>query len=358
MDVSTLTREYEQSYRDMLAHSAEATLYATLEYRDLLHDFLGVEPVYLTAIRGPDVIAALPTMIKEGKYGNVLNSLPFFGSHGGVIADSRLSKGEQRNVRHDLLDALLALAGDKGCVLSTIKTSPFETDTAFYDDFSHYAYKADRLAQITVLPQGSQDLSERLMSVFEPRCRWSIKKALKQGFEISSSRKQECVERLQKLHEENIRAVGGPVKPLDFFVKALRHFPDDGQCELLCAMLGGEMVAGLLYFTFRDQVEYFTPAADPLHSSKQPNSLLIYEAMRRSVLRGVKYWNFGGTLPESTGLYMFKRSWGARDHPYHYYTLRHKEPDGFKTAPPGELASEYRWFYVMPYQGRARNGQK
>ncbi len=349
VQIKLLSEPYEGSYNNLLSYSNEATLYSTMEYRNLLKDFLDCEPYYLIAIVRNQVVGALPSMIKEGGYGPILNSLPFFGSHGGVLTDSRLPREEQVRVKLDLLEALKQLASEKKCTLSTIKTSPFEKDIAFYEDNLSYAFKTHRLTQITHLPPHTDNLSDQLMQLFEPRCRWSIRKALKQGFDIFSSRKPDHVAKLQQLHADNLRAVRGPTKPLDFFIKALRYFPNDKQCELLCAFLNDKMIAGLLYFTFKNQVEYFTPAFDLQHSSKQPNSLLIYEGMLRSVPRGVRYWNFGGTLPSSKGLYMFKKSWAARDYPYYYYTLKHRDITHFEKLSPKEILAEYEWFYVIPF---------
>lgn len=306
-----LTPEYEEGYRGLLTRSREATLYATLEYRDLLADFIGCEPVYLAYVNAGRVVGALPTMLQRGSLGNVINSLPFFGSHGGFLVDCRLGPQEKLGVKKELLSAFLELAAEKECVTSTFKTSPFEPDVGFYEHDVPHRFTADRVAQVTLLPDEADGLPDALTRRFSQRPRCSIKKALRAGITVAPSRDPRHVEALQRMHAQGMAAVGAPVKPLDFFVKALRHFPDDDQCEMLCALLDGEMIAGLLYFTFRDQVEYFTPAFDDSYSGLQPNSLLIYEGMMRSIARGVRYWNFDGTLPESTSLYLFKKQQGG-----------------------------------------------
>ena len=111
IEVRALRAADEAAYTAFLATRGEALLYHSLPYRDLLLDQLGCEAEYLVALEGGEIRGVLPTM----RSGGVLNSLPFYGSHGGVVGDGA--------------DVLLAAwderATDPTTRAATLVTNPF-----------------------------------------------------------------------------------------------------------------------------------------------------------------------------------------------------------------------------------------
>ena len=116
------------------------------------------------------------------------------------------------------------------------------------------------------------------------------------------------------------------------------------------ALMNRKRIAGLLVFYFKDTVEYFTPAFDIEYKKEQATSFLIYEAMKKSIEKGFKYWNFGGTtLPSQRDVAYFKKSWGSDEYPYYYYTMKHQEMDEIMNLKAEEILEKYKWFYVLPF---------
>ena len=89
----TILREGEDEQYDCLLRSDPHTLiYASSGYRDVLTHVLGAQAHYLVAREGGEMRAALPCFLSApGIYGAVLNSLPFYGSNGGVVPGSARS---------------------------------------------------------------------------------------------------------------------------------------------------------------------------------------------------------------------------------------------------------------------------
>lgn len=89
-----------------------AGIYHTPGYARLLESVLGCQTLYLTAHGpGPDhcgtMLAAMPLMLSApGPFGRVANSLPFYGSHGGVLVHP------EADDRQELLERLLRRAMD------------------------------------------------------------------------------------------------------------------------------------------------------------------------------------------------------------------------------------------------------
>ncbi|HEX6051408.1 MAG TPA: hypothetical protein VFZ21_19145, partial [Gemmatimonadaceae bacterium] len=86
IDVTTLTVESEPAYRDFVARTPGALVYHSLAYRDLLKEHLGCHDEYLVATDDGDVRGVLPLMWTGDDDARVYNSLPFYGSHGSVLA--------------------------------------------------------------------------------------------------------------------------------------------------------------------------------------------------------------------------------------------------------------------------------
>ena len=82
-EVRALTPADEPAYTAFLAGRPDALLYHSLPYRDLLVEHLGCQAEYLLALDGGEIRGVLPTMTRDG----VLNSLPFYGSHGGPVGE-------------------------------------------------------------------------------------------------------------------------------------------------------------------------------------------------------------------------------------------------------------------------------
>lgn len=106
-------------------------------------------------------------------------------------------------------------------------------------------------------------------------------------------------------------------------------------------------IASLLVFCFNKTIEYFTPVIDKEHRSIQPMSLIIFDAFKDAATNGYNWWNWGGTWGSQEGVHRFKKSWGAIDKPYYYYTKIYDETLLSKT--PAELLNDFPYFFVLPF---------
>jgi len=357
IDVNLLVEGDSKEYEELVKKSGAGMFYHSLKYRDLLDDFMDdARPLYLVAKRDGKIAGALPSFLKENdRLGNILNSLPFFGSIGGVLVDGELPGELQQEVREKLLGGFDELARDNGCVLSTIITSPFDKESAFYGEMTP-DFGDTRTCQIVSLPGKEDGAGEKLLSLFESSGRRNVKRALSAGVDVFPSTTAESMGELVSIHRENISAKGGVVKPPSFFEKIFKHFEPDEDFSIYTAKKDGAVVSALLLFYYNGVVEYFTPATRVEFRSLQVGPLLIYSGMADAIERGCGYWNFGGTWPTQEALYRFKRKWGAADYPYRYIIRKHGDIGHILDLSPAELGEEYRWFYALPHSELKSNG--
>jgi hypothetical protein len=356
LHIDLLTKELEAPYEAMLQDIRHSLLYGSLKYRDFLNRILiGSEPRYLVAHESGRMLGALPSFLKRnGTYGNVLNSLPFYGSNGGVMVSP--AAHDRQGVKRGLIEALHAMGVEESVVASTVVSNPLDADTEFYESCSRYTLRDERVGQITRLPtergdaKDAKTIQDSLLALFHQKTRNGIRKAMKSDVKVSHSDSVEALETLATLHRQNMDAVRGLAKPWSVFTAIRQTFAYDQDYRVYLGERDGVVIAALLVFFYNRVAEYYTPATAPSSRVHQGMSLLIYEAMQQAVRRGCQYWNWGGTWPSQQGVYQFKSRWGTTDMPYYYYVREYDRSASLRQLERQTLLAEYPYFYVIPFK--------
>ncbi|MBN4049743.1 hypothetical protein JYT36_00785, partial [Bacteroidales bacterium AH-315-N07] len=244
------------------------------KYRAFVEDLLNCKNYYFLAKNDQsDIIGVFPIMISYNKrLGNVANSLPFYGSNGGIIVSEKLTEAEKNDTRIALLGYVEDYIKNEKCITFTVITNPLDKNIKDWLEISFtYDLLDSRIGQITQLPEDNQNVEEDLMKMFEdPRPR-NIRKAIKSGVTWYDSYKEEDLEFLYKTHFENIKAINGIPKSKQFFMSIPTHF-DSSDYKIYIAEQNGEKIAALLLFYFNKTVEYFTPAIVEQYRNLQPTA--------------------------------------------------------------------------------------
>ena len=350
MRIELMTLKDEPMYEALSASCEESLLYTSLQYRDFLKAFLPqAKDCYLVAIDGMDMIGALPAFSFTGEYGTVINSLPFYGSNGGVIVHPKAS--DSRRIKTHLIFAFQDLALQRKAVASTIITSPYETDLPIYEETSYTAID-ERIGQISCLPNHLdhiEDIDQLLLEQYHYKTRNMVRKAQKQAMKVHHAEDNKILETLCQIHTDNMNTIGGRAKPWSFFCAVRDHFRYGDQYRVYFAEFENKIVAALLLIYYNKTVEYYTPAIVAEYRSLQPLSAIIHKAMHDACLDGYRYWNWGGTWKSQDGVYLFKNRWGAADKPYRYYITENTQFGSFRHLKKEVLEASYPMFYTIPY---------
>ncbi len=359
MHVERLVPSLESAYDEFSLRHPTSTLFQSLRYRAFLGKI--IEPVgvssrtteehYLVAVDADRVVGALPAFIKRNAtYGNVVNSLPFVGSNGGVLVDPSVE--DPQKVYHALLGSFHELCASVDAVSSTIINRPLDPDDAFYDAHSEFTATDERIGQVTPLPAtpASADddaIDKAIMAMIHQKTRNVIRKAIGSDVSVSHSGDEAVLRRLHDIHHENMTAIGAPAKPWAVFEAIRDEFRYDDDYRVYVAEREGAVIAGLLVFFVNRVAEYFIPVTVSESRIFQPQSLLCLRAMREARRRGCTHWNWGGTSKDQTGVYGFKSRWGTLDLPYRYF-VRERKP-ALRSLSGKTLLTEYPYFYTVPF---------
>jgi hypothetical protein len=351
LQIALLSAADDEEYEARLSNCPGSMLYYSISYRNFLQRLLeNSSGLYIAAYESNRLAAVLPTVIKRNPIlGNVVNALPFFGSHGGILVFSGSAAPE--SIKHELIEAFEFLCRKHDVVASTLIENPLVDDRAFYKQHFQSNYSDERIGQITPLPQRQDskiDIQEALFRQFHHKTRNSIRKAQQSELIVTHDASLDALEAIAKLHRDNMQAIGGTFKPWEIFLAIRSCFNYDSDYRVYVARRDGRIIAALLVFFFYGTAEYFIPATDPEYRILQPMSLLVFEAMQEAAKRGLRNWNWGGTWATQSGVYHFKKRWGTRDFPYTYHVnIRN---DRVLQCSPSELLTEYPYFYVAPFE--------
>lgn len=334
MQIEMLDERLSSAWDDFIAGHEGGMLYHSLRYRDLLVKLLGCVPTYLVARDDDRVIGCLPIMSMEGQFGRVLNSLPYYGSHGGVVAANAAAAAA-------LWQEYRRLATAPGVAAATVILNPLLAEPEgisgdFIDERCGFMTPLDE----ATAPEGA--LLERI----DGSARRNIRKAEALGIETFVD--NDRLPFLETVHRDNMAAMGALAKTSRFFTAVPQLFRAGADYDVYVARLGRELVAGLLVFYFNRTVEYFVPAVRHENRSDQPLAAILRHALGDAARRGFTRWNWGGCWPSQISLQRFKRKWGGIERHYRYYvTLNDRALLG---ATADELAVAYPGFYVLPYR--------
>ena len=328
IDVRALEPRDAAAYAAFVAQRPDGLLYHSLAYRDLLVEQTGGSPEYLLALEAGEIRAVLPMMWRDG----ILNSLPFYGSHGAVLtADPRAGAA--------LLEAWNERATDPATAAATLVTNPFSPrqPAPAHDATDERLNQASPLAGIAC--------EADLLRGAEPSAARNLRKARRAGFSVR--REPEALAELGRLHADNLERIGGFAKGPDFFAAVARHFSPGGEYDVYTARDGGTLAAALLVFWAGAAAEYYTPAVAHARRSDQPLAAILGRAVLDAAQRGMTWFNWGGTWLTQEGVRRFKRKWGARAVPYRYFTKLNDRALLGET--PASLRARFGDFYVLPY---------
>jgi CelD/BcsL family acetyltransferase involved in cellulose biosynthesis len=333
IEIGQLAPAEEDAWDHFLLSNPGGLVYHSIRYRDLLVEHLGCEAEYLVARGSGEIRGVLPLMWTRDADGRLCNSLPFYGSHGGVIADDP-------KVERALLDAWNERATDPGTLGATMVANPF-LDRELPAPI--HAMTDERISQVTPLPGRADE--EEIMGQIHSSARRNVRKAKRLG--VSVERDNGAIAELNEIHQESMRAIGGLAKSEEFFALLPRHLRAGEDFDLWVARLEGETVAALLVLRFNGVAEYFVPATRVEHRSANPNSVLLLAAMTDAAGSGCRLWNWGGTWIDQTGVYRFKRKWAASERRYRYFVQLNDQ--GLLDSTPEQLRLRFPHFYVAPF---------
>jgi len=318
----------DAEWDDFVGSASGATSAHLIEWRDLIRDVFGYEPVYRVARREGRICGVLPAFVVPSVFlGRHIVSVPFTNS-GGICA----AEDESRR----------ALLDEARNLLRTHRARHFEMRCAYPPPAGILA-REHKVRIVLDLPDSADQLWASLRGEIRNRIRRAENARLTVEFGSSD------IEGFYRVFSENMRDLGIPAHPRRFFEEVKRSFGaafcpeafkthsegrgEDAASEFVVVRYGRLTIGGAILLRFRDTMEVPWISCSRRWFDKCPNNLLYWQLMKRACEEGLRVFDFGRSSP-GTGPAVFKMRWGARaEQLYWHYVL----PPG---APlPGETSS-------------------
>lgn len=266
----------------------DSTAYHLWQWRNVFERAFGRDCDYLVARRSGYVTGVLPLVhFQSGLFGRFSVSLPFV-NYGGVLANDTTSA-------RALLEHATRLAAGR-------RSSHVELRHRVRC-FSDLPARHHKVTMLLTLAGDRTTMWERL----DRKVRNQIRKAEKSGLAAVVGGK-ELLGEFYEIFARNMRDLGTPVYPRQFFEAVLDEFPQ--QTSVIVVRHGIKAVAAGISFAYRNVLEVPWASSLGRYRALCPNNLLYWTFIEHAIVRGLSMLDFGRSTP-GEGTFHFKRQWGA-----------------------------------------------
>jgi FemAB-related protein (PEP-CTERM system-associated) len=286
-------RPYEE--RDAAAWDAYVLAHPGLHFgalsswKRLTERAFGCAARYWIAVEDGRVRGALPLFLKGGPLGRSMFSPP-----GGLLADDAATAAA-------LLEPAREVVRREGLEYLELR------------DQRHRWPDLETSGEHATLVLALESSPEEQWKRFDAKLRNQIRKGEKAGFLAHWGRERHAA--FHRVLLENLRDLGTPVRSAAYF-RAVADALGDA-AEIVVIEHGGQ-AAGAMFLVRVGETQW-----DPWASSLRrffalcPNQVLYWEAIRRGIARGARWFDMGRSQWGS-GTFRFKEQWGARPVPLFY----------------------------------------
>jgi FemAB-related protein (PEP-CTERM system-associated) len=311
--IQAYSDRHRKGWDDFVRQQASGSLFHLIGWKQAVERSFGHQAHYLMAIRAGEIRGILPLFeVKSRLFGHALVSVPF-AVYGGICAADA-----------DAGRALRGSAESMGSVMGVDYVEVRDWQSPQPGQVQEDGHWHAKNLYVTFRKEIHPDL-EANMQAIPRKQRAMVRKGLKSGL-VSRVGRLEDLEAFYGVYARNVRDLGTPVFPVDFFRHLLEIFTD---AFILSIWKDDRMVAGVLTFVFKKTLMPYYGAGLREFFADAVNDFMYWELIRYGCENGYQIFDFGRSKKE-TGAFHYKCHWGFEPQPldYRVHLVRSKElPD-------------------------------
>ncbi len=165
--------------------------------------------------------------------------------------------------------------------------------------------------------------------------RQRIKRAEKNSLKLIVGKNDRDIEQFFGLHMLTRKKHGLPCQPKEFFKNMWEMLHPKEMIMVLLVEFLGNIVAGTILLKHKKTVYSEYSASDDRFLRVNPNHWLLWKAIEMAKYEGYEFFDFGRSSRRNKGLIDFKKRWGGKEYPLHYFY--YPKQTGWTSAAVGEI---------------------
>jgi Acetyltransferase (GNAT) domain len=279
----------------LLASHAQASVFHTRGWAQVLHETYGHAPFYFHRLAGSELSDLLPVMeVNSLLTGRRCVSLPFSDFCHPIISSRQTSAH-----LHDL-------AAQHGR----------ERGWKYLDCRSDAPWSEGPEAPFSVSFHGHvirPDAAEVLIEAFDGSVRRGIRKAETAGLTVELETSLQAMRTFYHFHCKTRKRHGLPPQPFRFFENIARYLLQPGKGFIATTFLKTKPIASLVFLHHGCQALYKFGASDHAFQHLRPNNLAMWKGIKHCAALGFVRLHLGRTSLANEGLRRFKLGFGASE---------------------------------------------
>jgi hypothetical protein len=294
--VRPATATDEERWTAFVGAQADATLYQTLAWRDVVRRVFGHEPLYLLAERGGALSGVFPAFeVRFPVLGRKLISMPYDLGSGGPLATDEETESA-------LAGAALDLARGRGALWLECRTGVARPALE---------RAGMRRAEPVILSEIRLEEGRDPWQAVSNDQRQSVRRAAKRGITIREAATAADFDAFYRVYLRSFRDFGTPPYGRGYFPALRDMLLGAGHLHLLLAELEGRCVGGMLLFHWRRTLVNKIGCVLPEAVSLRAFAALYAHALDLAARLGIRRFSLGTSSRAQSGLVEFKERWGA-----------------------------------------------
>lgn len=313
--------EYPALWDEYVHNHKDATIYHKIGWKKIIESSFNHKSLFLMAQEEGKICGVLPlSFVKSKIFGHFLISLPFIDSS-GVLADTQ-----------DIASLLCNKA------IEFVKNNDLgflELRNPLLIQHQNLTTSTHKVNFILPLDSGPDFLWKK---VFHENIRNKVRKALKSNLSVEFGNNDYFINNFYNIFSKNMRDLGTPVYPKNFFLNIGKNFPQN--MLIFLAYHKGNLIGGKIVLLFKDTVYFIYHSSMRKYARLAPNNFLYWRAIEYACQNRYKFCNMGRSNKDS-GPYNFKKQWGGEPRQLYwqyYLNKRDQIPNLSPTNPKFLLA--------------------
>jgi predicted N-acyltransferase len=156
---------------------------------------------------------------------------------------------------------------------------------------------------------------DEYLSSLKKDTRYSIKKSQKEGVKIHIGKNENDFKKFYSIYINTMKKYGSFSMSYGFFQALATIKPNKNNSinmKLFLATINTKIIGGIVLIEHRDTIHYYLSGTRPGFSYYQPNSILLYEAIKSATDDCYRFFDFGATEKNSP-IQKFKSQWCQDD---------------------------------------------